>query len=110
MARRPRPWAAVLAALIATAADVLDTPAFRIDRASGKVTRLTLNPGREGHIGAVIPMKDGRLLYTRDSIDAPAELMIAKPGKAGTALTDISASGAAKAAVYMARANLKARA
>ncbi|CAM4283428.1 Dipeptidyl aminopeptidase/acylaminoacyl peptidase [Novosphingobium lubricantis] len=85
-------WTPDSAALIATAADVLDTPAFRIDRASGKVTRLTLNPGREGHIGAVIPMKDGRLLYTRDSIDAPAELMIAKPGKAGTALTDISAS------------------
>lgn len=91
-------WTPDSKALIATAEDVLDTPAFRIDPQSGKVTRLVLNPGREGHIGNVVPLKDGRLLYTRDSIDAPAELFIGKPGKAGMRLTDVATSALAQRA------------
>ncbi len=39
--------------IIATAQDVLDTPAFRIDPRNGKVTRLILAPGREGHISVM---------------------------------------------------------
>lgn len=85
-------------ALIATAEDVLDTPAFRIDPATGKVTRLVLNPGREGHIGSVVPLRDGRMIFTRDSLDAPAELFIGKPGKAGTRLTDIATTALAQRA------------
>lgn len=91
-------WTPDSKALIATAEDMLDTPAFRIDVASGKVTRLVLNPGREGHIGNVVPLKDGRIAYTRDSIDAPAELFVGKPGKAGTRLTDVAASALAQRA------------
>ncbi len=83
-------WTPDSKALIATAEDVLDAPAFRIDPATGKVTRLVLNKGREGHIANVVPLKDGRLLYTRDSLDAPAELYIGKPSKAGTQLTDVA--------------------
>ncbi|HWU01729.1 MAG TPA: S9 family peptidase, partial [Novosphingobium sp.] len=47
-------WAPDSRSLIATADDVLDHPAFRIDVASGKVTRLSLAPAgqKEGHIGA----------------------------------------------------------
>jgi len=95
-------------ALIATAQDVLDNPAFRIDPTSGKVTRLVLNPGREGHIGGVVPLNDGRLFYTRDSLDAPAELYIGKPGKAGARLTDVAATTlAARAPVVTQRFSFK---
>lgn len=88
-------WTLDSKALIATAEDVLDAPAFRIDPVSGKVIRLVLNPKREGHIANVVPLKDGRLLYTRDSLDAPAELYIGKPGRAGARLTDIATTALA---------------
>lgn len=86
-------WTADGKALIATAEDVLDNPAFRIDIATGRVTRLKLvADAREGHIGNVTPMKDGAIAFTRDTIDAPAELYLAKAGKPGRRLTDIDAS------------------
>jgi len=101
-------WTPDSKALIATAEDVLDTPAFRIDPASGKVTRLVLNPKREGHIAAVVPLRDGRMAYTRDSLDAPAELYIGNPGKAGTPLTDIATTAlAARAPVVTQRFSFK---
>ncbi|MCW1382205.1 S9 family peptidase [Novosphingobium sp. KCTC 2891] len=92
-------------ALIATAEDVLDTPAFRIDPKSGKVVRLALSPakGREGHIGNVTPLRDGRVVFTRDSIDAPAEIYVGKPGKGATRLTDIAASALAARAPVVTR-------
>lgn len=77
-------------ALIATAEDVLDTPAFRIDPRSGKVERLAFHQGREGHIGNVVPLRDGRFVFTRDSIEAPAELFVGKPGTMAEKLTDIA--------------------
>jgi dipeptidyl aminopeptidase/acylaminoacyl peptidase len=75
--------------LIATAQDVLDTPAFRIDPLSGKVERLKLAPKglSEGHVSAVTPLKDGSLLYTRDSIQSPADVWLAARGKPGRQLT-----------------------
>ncbi|MCW1401418.1 S9 family peptidase [Novosphingobium sp. MW5] len=71
-------WTPDSKALIATAQDVLDTPAFRIDPVSGKVERLKLMPKgvNEGHIGNVTPLRGGGLLFTRDSIAAPAEVWI----------------------------------
>ena len=62
--------------LIATAQDVLDTPAFRIDVSDGSVERLDLMAGNEAHIGNVQPLPGGRLLFTRDSIGAPAEIYL----------------------------------
>ena len=62
--------------LIATAQDVLDTPAFRIDPRTGKVLRLDLMAGNEAHIANVVPLHGQRLLFTRDSIGAPAELFL----------------------------------
>ena len=69
--------------LIATADDMLDHPAFRIDPATGKVTRLALaNTGQtQGHIGAVQPLKKGGLLFTHDSAANPAEVWLASPGQ-----------------------------
>ena len=60
--------------IVATAQDVLDTPAFRIDPTTGAVEKLDLMPGNEAHIGNVVTLAGGDLLFTRDSIGAPAEL------------------------------------
>ena len=63
--------------VIATAQDVLDTPAFRIDPRTGAVDRLDLMPGSEAHIAGVVPLHHDRVLFTRDSIAAPPELFLA---------------------------------
>jgi dipeptidyl aminopeptidase/acylaminoacyl peptidase len=75
--------------LIVTAQDVLDTPAFRVDVASGKVTRLALAPRglSEGHIANVIALANGGLLFTRDAIANPAEVYLASRGKPGVQLS-----------------------
>jgi dipeptidyl aminopeptidase/acylaminoacyl peptidase len=83
-------WTADSKALLASAEEVLDTPAFRIDIASGKITRLALAGKREGNIGRVTPLKDGRILFSRDTIDTAAEIWIAPARKAGTRLTDFN--------------------
>lgn len=77
-------WTADSSTLIVTAEEVLDTPAFRIDLATGKVVRLKLAPKgqTEGRIGNVTPLAGGGLLYTRDNVSKPAEVWIAEPGKA----------------------------
>lgn len=70
--------------LFVTAEDVLDTPVFRVERATGKIERLKLMPKglRDGHISNVVPLAGGGLLFTRDGVASPAEVWIAdKPGK-----------------------------
>ncbi|TCD06969.1 S9 family peptidase [Erythrobacteraceae bacterium CFH 75059] len=62
--------------ILATAQDVLDTPAFRIVVRTGRVERLDLLPGNEAHVGTVVPLPGNRLLFTRDSIAAPPELFL----------------------------------
>jgi len=78
-------WAADGSALIVTADDMLDHPAFRIDVATGKVTRLRLVPAGlgEGHLGDVSPLANGALLYTHDTIASPAEVWLAPAGQPG---------------------------
>lgn len=87
-------WTPDSKALIATAQDVLDTPAFRIDVASGKVERLKLAPKglTEANIANVVPLKDGRIVFTRDAIAGPAEVFIAAKGKPGMALSQANAA------------------
>ena len=75
--------------LIATAQDVLDTPAFRIDPRSGKVERLDLMAGNEAHIGNVVALPGNRVLFTRDSIGAPPELFLSQDWKQARPLTDV---------------------
>ena len=87
-------WTPDSKALIATAQDVLDTPAFRIDAASGKVERLKLAPKglTEANIANVVPLKDGRIVFTRDAIAGPADVFIAAKGKPGMALSQANAA------------------
>lgn len=62
-------WASDGASLLVTANDVLDNPVFRVDMASGKVTRLT----DRGHAGSVVPLPRGGFVYAMDSIQSPAD-------------------------------------
>ena len=63
-------WAPDGRSLYVTAGDVLDTPLFRIDVRSGRVTRLT----QLGTVGNVTPAGDGSILYTLNSLEAPDDL------------------------------------
>lgn len=76
--------------LIATAQDVLDTPAFRIDPRNGTVEELDLMAGNEAHIGNVTPLHGGRLLFTRDSIGAPSELFLSQGWRQAVPLTEVA--------------------
>ncbi|MDG5752032.1 S9 family peptidase [Qipengyuania sp. XHP0211] len=78
--------------IVATAQDVLDTPAFRIDPRTGEVVRLDLMAGNEAHIGNVVPLHGGGLVFTRDSIGAPAEMYLASDWDQATPLTDVAMS------------------
>ncbi len=85
-------WSADGSSLLATAYDVLDTPAFRIDPESGAVTRLDLMAGNEAHIGNMTPLPGDRLLFTRDSIGAPHELFLSDGMGQAVPLTDVATS------------------
>jgi dipeptidyl aminopeptidase/acylaminoacyl peptidase len=63
-------WAADGRSLLVTAGDTLDTPVFRVDVATGRVTRLT----QGGTAGNVVPLRDGSILYTLNSLQAPDDL------------------------------------
>jgi dipeptidyl aminopeptidase/acylaminoacyl peptidase len=83
-------WAADGKSLIATAQKVLDTPAFRIDIATGKVTELNLMAGNEAHIANLVPLPRGGALFTRDSLGQPAELFLSNGMGQARPLTDIA--------------------
>lgn len=85
-------WSADGKRLIATAQKVLDTPAFSIDPASGKVTELNLMAGNEAHIANLVPLRGGAMLFTRDSLGAPAELFLSDAGGQARPLTDVATS------------------
>ena len=76
--------------LVATAQDVLDTPAFRIDPRSGKVERLDLMAGNEAHLGNVTPLAGGDILFTRDSIGAPSEMFLSRDWGQAKPLTQVA--------------------
>lgn len=82
-------WSADGAYLLATAQEVLDTPAYRIDPKTGAASRLDLMAGNEAHIANLTPLADGRLLFTRDSIGLPAELYLSAGLTQAKPLTDI---------------------
>src|SRR5258705_945959 len=63
-------WAKGGKSLLVTAGDTLEEPVFRIDAATGKVTRLT----RDGHYGNVHALRDGGAIATMNSIMAPDDL------------------------------------
>jgi dipeptidyl aminopeptidase/acylaminoacyl peptidase len=63
-------WAPDGKSLLVTAGDTLEEPIFRVDVASGKVTRLT----KDGHFGNVHALPGGGAIATMNSMFAPDDL------------------------------------
>jgi dipeptidyl aminopeptidase/acylaminoacyl peptidase len=82
-------WAPDGRSLLVTAADTLDTPLFRVDIATGRPTRLT----QGGTVGNVTPLRDGSIVYTLNSIEAPDDIW-RLPARGGVAqrLTAVNAA------------------
>ena len=59
----------------------MEGPVWRVDVASGQVTRLTGN----GHAGNVVPLRDGGAIFTQNSIMAPDDLFRVDRGRHGHA-------------------------
>lgn len=79
-------WAPDSKALYVTAQDTLDHPIFKIDL-KGKATRLT----DAGTANDVIPLKDGGLLYTLNSVTAANDLYLRDAKGAVRKLTQVNA-------------------
>ncbi|TLY50317.1 MAG: hypothetical protein E6K53_11040 [Gammaproteobacteria bacterium] len=63
-------WRSDSSALYVTAQDGFDHPLFRVEAASGRVTRLT----GAGHVGDLTLLPSGEVIYTLDTLTAPADL------------------------------------
>ena len=63
-------WSPDGKSLLVTAEDVQETPVFRVDVATGKVTRLT----KQGTSGNVRALRDGSAIFTQNSVMAPDDL------------------------------------
>ena len=83
-------WTADSKSLLVTAQDVLETPLYRVNL-KGKVTRLT----ERGHIGATLPLKNGGIVYSIDSIAGPADLVHMDAKGKTTRLTNVNADALA---------------
>jgi dipeptidyl aminopeptidase/acylaminoacyl peptidase len=80
-------WAPDGRSLLVTAGDTLDTPVFRVEIPSGRVTRLT----QAGTAGNVNPLRDGAILYTLNSLQAPDDLYRLDRRGRSTRLTSVNA-------------------
>lgn len=79
-------WAKDGRSLFVTADDTLEHPVFRVDAATGAVTRLT----GDGHYDNVQALPGGALLATMNSIAAPDDLYRIDPTGRTTKLTDVN--------------------
>jgi dipeptidyl aminopeptidase/acylaminoacyl peptidase len=79
-------WSADGRSLIVDANDVMENPLFRIDVATGRVNRLTQN----GQYHNAIPLKDGGVIATMNSVMAPDDLMRIDPRGRLAQLTNVN--------------------
>ena len=79
-------WASDGRSLLVTAGDTLEEPVFRVDAATGKVTRLTA----DGHYGNVRSLPGGFVLATMNSIAAPDDVYRVGPDGRSAKLTDVN--------------------
>jgi dipeptidyl aminopeptidase/acylaminoacyl peptidase len=79
-------WAADGRSLLVTAEDTLEGPIFRVDIASGKVTRLT----GDGNYGNVHALAGGGMTATMNSIMAPDDFYRVDPRGKAVRLTDLN--------------------
>jgi dipeptidyl aminopeptidase/acylaminoacyl peptidase len=79
-------WAPDGMSLLVTAEDTLEQPVFRVDSATGKVTRLTA----DGHFANVRALPGGGVLTTMNSVQAPDDLYRIDARGRTTRLTDVN--------------------
>jgi len=79
-------WARDGKSLLVTAGDTLEEPVFRVDAATGQVTRLT----RDGSFGNVHAIAGGGALATMNSIAAPDDIYRIDPRGGLARLTDVN--------------------
>lgn len=79
-------WARDGRSLLVTANDTLENPVFRVDAATGKVTRLTA----DGHFDNVHALPGGAILVTMNSIAAPDDIYRIDANGRTTKLTDVN--------------------
>ncbi|MDQ3075039.1 MAG: S9 family peptidase [Pseudomonadota bacterium] len=79
-------WTPDSRTLLITAQDVMESPVWRVDVASGQVTRLTGN----GQAGNVTATRDGGAIFTQNSIMAPDDLFRVNSRGQVTRLTDVN--------------------
>jgi dipeptidyl aminopeptidase/acylaminoacyl peptidase len=79
-------WAKDGRSILVTADDTLEVPVFRVDVASGKVTRLTA----DGAYGNVLALPGGGVLTTMNSIAAPDDLYRIDSSGRLAKLTDVN--------------------
>ena len=79
-------WAPDGKSLLVTADDVQETPLFRVDAATGKVTRLT----GEGHVSAVAVSARG-VVYATNSLTAPDDYWLLPTRGRASRLTQVNA-------------------
>ena len=79
-------WAPDGKSLLVTAEDTLEQPVFRIDAASGKVTRLT----GDGHFDNINVLPGGGAVVTMNSVMAPDDLFRLDARGRTTRLTDVN--------------------
>jgi dipeptidyl aminopeptidase/acylaminoacyl peptidase len=79
-------WAPDGRSLLVTAEDTLEQPVWRVDAATGQVTRLT----GDGHFDNVRPLPGGGAVATMNSIRAPDDLYRLDPRGRATQLTNIN--------------------
>ena len=84
-------WAPDSKSVIVTAQDTLDHPAYRVTL-DGKVTRLT----KSGNIGDVVPLPDGGMIYTKNSLQVPSDLYRMDAKGKETQLTNVNADALAE--------------
>lgn len=68
-------WTPDSKALIVTAQDLLEHPAFRVDVKSGKVTRLT----QKGNVFDTLPLAKGAMIHAFNSLSGPTDIMLRAP-------------------------------
>ncbi|MFN2473118.1 MAG: prolyl oligopeptidase family serine peptidase [Sphingomicrobium sp.] len=79
-------WAGDGRSLLVTAEDTLEQPVWRVDVATGRVTRLTT----DGHADNVMPLPGGGAIYTRNSAMAPDDLYRLDARGRSVRLTDLN--------------------
>ena len=79
-------WARDGRSLLVTAGDTLEHPVFRVDAATGQVTRLT----GTGNVNNVVPLPGGDALFTMNSVFKPDDLHRVGPGRQITQLTAVN--------------------